>query len=547
VPRRRLAALLAVPLLAAAAPAAASGAVRLVGVGTFERPTYVTAPPGDPQRVVVVEQTGRVRLLKDGVRQPGVFLDLSALSTVVSPDPAQYTERGFFSVAFAPDYATSGRLYAYYTAQADGALRVDEFRRGSDPDHIDVATRRPVLQIAHDQRGNHNGGQLQFGPDGMLYVGTGDGGAGNDPADNGQNLTQTQPPVVGGVNHSPLLGKILRIDPRGGSPYAIPAGNPFGPPAAEVWALGLRNPYRFSFDRLTGDLVVGDVGQDRYEEIDLAPAAAGRGRGTNFGWRLYEGLHTAAGAALGSPPPAGFAFPLIEQPHTAGWCSITGGYVVRDPALPDLAGQYVFGDYCLGRIWAARLAPGGATDVRQLSLPAVPGMSSFGEDACGRVYVTSLNGPVQRLADGGECGAGAAPAAPAQGGGGPVGAGPDRRAPALTVSAAGRQRVLRTAVLRIRVRCDEACSVRASGRVRIARTRSRAAADRPLLVRTARARLAAGARATLRLGLARSTRARIARAVRRPRRTATASIAVRATDAAGNTRTRTVRVRIARR
>ena len=287
--------MLAVLLLAAAVPAVASGAVRLIGVGTFERPTYVTAPPGDAQRVVVVEQTGRVRLLKDGVRQPGAFLDVSALSTVVSPDPAQYTERGFFSVAFAPDYATSGRLYAFYTAQAGGALRVDEFRRGADPDHIDAATRRPVLEIAHDQRGNHNGGQLQFGPDGLLYVGTGDGGAGNDPADNGQNLTQTQPPVVGGVNHSPLLGKILRIDPRGGSPYAIPAGNPFGPPAAEVWSLGLRNPYRFSFDRLTGDLVVGDVGQDRYEEIDFAPAA-GRGRGTNFGWRLSEGLPTSAGA-----------------------------------------------------------------------------------------------------------------------------------------------------------------------------------------------------------------------------------------------------------
>ena len=535
-------------LLVLAAPGAAPAAVRLAPVGTFERPTYVTAPPGDTSRVVVVEQTGRVRLLKDGAAQPGAFLDLTALSTVVSPDPASSTERGLFSIAFAPDYATSGRLYAFYTAQANGALRVDEFRRGADGDRIDAATRRPVLEIPHDQRANHNGGQLQFGPDGMLYVGTGDGGGGGDPADNGQNLARTQPPVVNAVNQHPLLGKILRIDPRGGTPYAIPPGNPFGPPAAAVWALGLRNPYRFAFDRATGDLVIGDVGQNAFEEVDLAPASSptGAGRGANFGWRLYEGLHTGAGASVGSPRPAGFAFPIIEHAHTAGWCSITGGYVVRDPALPDLAGQYVYGDFCLGRVWAARLAPGSATDVRQLPLPAVPGLSSFGEDACGRVYVVSLNGPVQRLADGGGC------AAPAPGPGGPQpspGApSADTRAPVLSISVARRQRALRTAVLRIRVRCDEACTVRASGRVRLTRGRApSAAAGRPLLVRTRRAALRAGVRTTLRLGIARSTRRRIGRALRRPRRTATASIAVRATDAAGNIRTRTVRVRIVRR
>jgi glucose/arabinose dehydrogenase len=383
--RRPSAAALGVALLALATGQAdpARAAVALTPVGTFERPTYVTAPPGDTGRVLVVEQTGRVRLIKGGAVQAGAFLDLTALSTLVSPDPAAYTERGLFSIAFAPDYAASGRLYAFYTARSNGALRVDEFRRGADPDRVDAATRRPVLEIPHDQRANHNGGQLQFGPDGMLYVGTGDGGGAGDPADNGQNLTRTQPPVVNAVNQHPLLGKLLRIDPRGGAPYAIPAGNPFAAPAAEVWSLGLRNPYRFSFDRATGDLIVGDVGQNRYEEIDFAPASGGTGagRGANFGWRPYEGRHTAAGADIGAPPPAGFGFPIIEHPHTAGWCSIAGGYVVRDPALPDLAGQYVYGDYCLGRIWAARLASGCPTAADAPPRPAHRGPRGPGRPA----------------------------------------------------------------------------------------------------------------------------------------------------------------------
>jgi glucose/arabinose dehydrogenase len=555
VRRRLVAAVVPLALIAPlAAPSLAPGAVRLAHVGTFERPTYVAAPPGDHRRVMVVEQTGRVRLLLDGARQPGAFLDVSGLSTVVSPDPQRYTERGLFSIAFAPDYATSGRLYVFYTAQANGALRVDEFRRGADPDRVDAATRRPVLEIPHDQRGNHNGGQLQFGPDGMLYVGTGDGGGGGDPADNGQNLTRTSPAVVGGVNQSPLLGKVLRIDPRGGTPYAVPADNPFAAPAREVFALGLRNPYRFSFDRANGDLVIADVGQNAYEEIDLAPAAAGRGRGANFGWRLYEGLHTSGGAPVGSPLPAGYAFPVIEHPHSGGWCSITGGYVVRDPALPDLAGQYVYGDYCLGRVWAARLAPGAASGVRQLDLPAVGAISSFGEDACGRVYVTSLNGPVHRLADSGACALDGVPDVvrlPPGGGQPSPAAGPDRRPPSLSVTAATRQRALRTGFVTVRVGCDEQCAVRVSGRVVVARVRARprasAAAARPLLVRTRRATLAAGARVRLRILIARSTRKRIGRALRRPRRSATASLTVRATDAAGNARTRRVRVRIVRR
>jgi glucose/sorbosone dehydrogenase len=545
-------AVVGVALVAGAAPAGA--AVRLVSVGTFERPTYVTAPPGDVRRVVVVEQGGRVRLVKDGTLQAGAFLDVSALSTTL---PAGYSERGLFSIAFAPDYASSGLLYAYYTAKANGNVRIDEFRRGADPDRIDAATRRPVLEIPHDQRGNHNGGQLQFGPDGMLYAGTGDGGGANDPADNGQNLTRTSPPVVGGVNQNPLLGKLLRIDPRGGAPYAMPADNPFGAPAREVWSLGLRNPYRFSFDRDTGDLIIGDVGQYSYEEIDIAPAGGAAGRGTNFGWRPYEGLHTAAGGLIGSPPPAGYAFPVIEHPHAAGWCSITGGYVVRDPALPDLVGQYVYGDYCLGRLHAARLTAGGASDVRALDLPAIGELSSFGEDACGRVYVTALTGAVSRLTDSGQCILRTRePGTPdPTGPSGPVPVTPggtrDTRAPRAVLSVARRQRVLRTGFVTVRVRCDEQCAVRANGRVVIRRLRARrsarAAADRPLRVRTARATLAAGTSRAVRLRVARSTRARIDRALKRPRRTATAIITVRATDSAGNTSTRRVSVRIVRR
>ena len=539
-----------------AAPAGA--AVRLAPVGTFERPTYVTAPPGDVQRVVVVEQTGRVRLIKDGIRQADAFLDLSALSTTLPPG---YSERGLFSVAFAPDYASSGLLYAYYTAGANGNLRIDEFRRGADPDRIDAATRRPVLEIPHDQRGNHNGGQLQFGPDGMLYIGTGDGGSANDPADNGQNLTRTSPAVVGGVNQSPLLGKILRIDPRGGTPYAVPADNPFAAPAREVWSLGLRNPYRFSFDRETDDLVIADVGQNRYEEINLAPAGGQpAGLGTNFGWKPYEGVHTAAGAPISSPAPAGFAFPAIEHEHTAGWCSVTGGYVVRDPALPDLVGQYVYGDYCLGRVHAASLTAGGASNVRALDLPAVAELSSFGEDACARVYVTSLTGAVSRLTDSGQCILRTRePGTP--GSAGPGGPGPgttpsgtrDTRAPRATLTVASRQRILRTGFVTVRVRCDEQCTVRANGRVDVRRLRARrsaartAAAGRPLRVRTRRVTLAAGVRASLRLHIARSTRARIDRALKRPRRTATAVITVRTTDRAGNTSARRVSVRIVRR
>ena len=243
------------------------------------------------------------------------------------------------------------------------------------------------MTIPHDQQANHNGGQLQFGPDGLLYAGTGDGGSGGDPSGNAQTTAPAPPSCGNGVNHDYRLGKLLRIDPATG--------------AVSIFAYGLRNPWRFSYDRNTGDLVIGDVGQDRYEEVDFA-AAPGDGAGANYGWNQYEGLHTYPGNAPAGAAP-GTVLPVIEYPHSPA-CSITGGYVVRDVALPELAGTYLYGDNCTGAISGATL-PAGTT--RTLGL-TVANVSSFGEDGCGRVYAASLGGAVYRFASSGAC-AGPAP------------------------------------------------------------------------------------------------------------------------------------------
>ena len=382
--------------IACASPAAVSAApLQLVSVGTFSQPTFVTAPRTDTDRLFVVERAGRIQVLDGGVKHQ--FLDLTGVVSCCTG------ERGLASMAFAPDYETSGRFYVQYTAQAPvGEVTVAEYRRSAtDPDVADPSSGRIVLSIPHDRDPDHNGGQLQFGPDGALYIGVGDaGGAGGDPAGNGQNLTSSPPDVVNGVNHNPLLGKILRIDPRSGSPYAVPAGNPFPAPAREVYAYGLRNPWRFSFDRFTGDLVVADVGQDAYEEVDFAAAPA-RGLGANFGWNLFEGLHTYPGGSLVTPPfPAGYAFPALEKSHSGdGVCSITGGYVVRDPALPELAGQYVYGDFCNQALRAVTLTGSGAQNDHAVGLNLAV-VAAFGEDACARVYVVSLGGEVDRISNG---------------------------------------------------------------------------------------------------------------------------------------------------
>jgi len=526
---RSLARLTIIAVLVAVGTAeSASGQVGLVAVGTFNAPTYVTAPPGDTSRLFVVERGGTIRIVRDGAVLPAPFLDLGPLPTD--------GERGLLSVAFPPDYAASGLFYVYFTAPGTGAITVQERRRdATDPDRADGSFARTLLTVPHDRQSNHNGGQLQFGPDDKLYAATGDGGSAGDPAGNAQNLTSRAPAVVNGVNHDPLLGKLLRLEPSGGPA----AGNPFPAPAGEVWAYGLRNPWRFSFDRATGDLVIADVGQGSYEEVDVAPAAAGGGRGANFGWNRFEGLHTFP-AGTPAAPEAGISFPIIEHSHAAGWCSITGGYVVRDPALPELLGQYVYGDLCRGELHAAAL---GASAPRSLGL-TVPRLVSFGEDGCGRVYAVSIDGPVYRLAATGACGVGGiAPVADGR----PGAPAADSRAPRLSLHAAKRQRVLRKRFVSLHVTPDEACRIRAHGRILLSRRDARAAAAaRPPHTATVRRALTAGRRVSLRLKIGPRTAARIRRALTRPRRAAAVRVTLTATDAAGNIGRRTVRVWIRR-
>jgi Glucose / Sorbosone dehydrogenase len=492
-----IAVLVLVPVAAHAAP------VTLAKVGDFATPVYVTAPLGDTTRVFVVEKGGTIQVLHGAARS--TFLDIT--SKVNSTDD----ERGLLSMAFPLDYSTSGLFYVYYTAKSPvGQVTIEEHRVDpANPDHADPSYERTLVTIPHDQQANHNGGQLQFGPDGLLYAGTGDGGSGGDPSGNAQTTAPAPPTVANGVNHDYRLGKLLQIDPATG--------------AVSIFAYGLRNPWRFSYDRNTGDLVIGDVGQDRYEEVDFA-AAPGDGAGANYGWNTYEGLHT---------------YPVIEYPHGPA-CSITGGYVVRDAALPELAGSYLYGDNCTGVISAATL-PAGTT--RALGLN-VANVSSFGEDGCGRVYAASLGGAVYRFASSGAC-AGPAPFV----GRLPAGVGaaaPDHRAPVFTLlRAAARQHALRTGMVTIRVRCDEQCAVSASGRVLITRG-AHAAAARVLRTRSAKAMLGAGARTTLRLKLSKATRRSIRRSLDRRGRRATVRIAVRAADPAGNARSATRHVRIVR-
>jgi hypothetical protein len=487
---------LAAVLLAVPA-SAAQGAVRATQVGSFENPVYVTAPPEDPHRLFVVEQEGTLRIIRDGVKLSDPFIDISA--NVISGG-----EQGFLNVAFAPDYRTSGKLYLYYTERVAGDtgsnIVVEEVTRSADPDRADPATRRNILRIRHPVNGNHNGGQLMFGPDGLLWVTTGDGGAANDPPNNAQNPQS-------------LLGKVLRIDPRGGSP--------------EVWAIGLRNPFRASFDRATGDLTIADVGQGRAEEVNFSPAAGGLDRGANFGWRCYEGLAPNPVPAVRCDLP-NRTDPVLEQlQESSGFCAIIGGYVVRDPALTDLVGRYVYGDNCAPGLRSAVLAKPRATDDRPVGL-TINGLSSFGEDSCGHVYATALEGPVYRLD-------GDAPPAPCP----EPAAQADARAPVVRVSRARRQRALRRRGFVVAVTCDETCGFAATGRMRISGSRTR------YVLRAVSRQSTTGRRVRVRLRMsAKGTRA-LRRALARRRRGA-ATIRVVARDAAGNQSRRRVGVRALR-
>ena len=364
-------------------PSAASG-VRLLGIGRFDAPVHVTAPPGDTRRIFVVEQGGAIRVVRGGKPLSRPFLDLR--SRVIAGG-----EQGLLSMAFAPDYARTRRFYVNYTDRG-GTQSVVEFRRSRDSRDRALTSGRLVLRYDGEEA-NHNGGLVTFGPDRLLYIGTGDGGGANDQhgqRGNGQDLGS-------------LLGKILRIDPRraGGRPYRTPSSNPFaGRPGArgEIYSYGLRNPWRFSFDRSTGDLSIGDVGQGAIEEIDFA--RKGGARGANYGWRPFEGSRRTPGIGSGEQAP-GHVPPVLELSHDDGNCSITGGYVVRDEGVPALEGRYVYGDFCKGELRSARLSAGSASgDAAIPGLRRVDQLSSFGEDARGRVYVTSLSGSVYRLAAG---------------------------------------------------------------------------------------------------------------------------------------------------
>jgi len=337
-------------------------------------PLYLTAPAGDP-RLFVVEKGGTIRVIKDGAVLGTPFLNLTGAVSTGS-------EQGLLGLAFPPDYVSTGRFAVHYTDPA-GNTRVSTFLASSDPDLADAATESVVL-TAEQPFPNHNGGQIRFGPDGHLYIALGDGGSGDDPGGRGQSLDD-------------LLGAILRIDLDGGIPYAVPADNPFVGTAGarpEIWSYGLRNPWRFSFDRLNGDLYVGDVGQNQWEEIDYAPATAGAGRGVNFGWRTMEGRHCFGG---GSCDQTGLALPVLEYDHGSG-CSVTGGYVYRGTAIPELQGHYFYADFCQGWVPSLRVDAGVVT--AQADWPTLrPGGSipSFGEDSAGELYVLASDGRVLKI------------------------------------------------------------------------------------------------------------------------------------------------------
>ncbi len=336
-------------------------------------------PPDGSGRLFVVEQGGTVRLLRDGTLGATPFLDLRALV-------ATGGERGLLGLAFHPRYAQNRTFYVNYTRVGDGATVIASFRAdAADPHRADPASRREVLVVAQPYE-NHNGGALRFGPDGHLYIGLGDGGSGNDPGNRAQDPQE-------------LLGKMLRIDVDGSAPYAIPSGNayPQGGGRPEIWASGLRNPWRFAFDRLTGDLYIGDVGQDTQEEIDFLPA--GTAGGANLGWRVVEGTVCTGLPGGGACPPRPYAAPILTYGHDEG-CSVTGGVVYRGRKVPVLYGRYVYADFCSGRIFAAARDRDGTWRTEVLaSSDSGQRITAFGEDADGEVYWTDVgSGQIFRFA-----------------------------------------------------------------------------------------------------------------------------------------------------
>lgn len=345
-------------------------------VSGLASPTVIAHAGDGSGRLFVVEQRGTVRIVDSGgALLPTPFLDISAL--LLSGG-----EQGLLGLAFPPGFSSKRYFYVNYTRTPDGATVVSRFSVSANPDLADV-TSEEVILVVSQPFANHNGGQLAFGPDGLLYVGLGDGGSGGDPLGNGQNK-------------GTLLGKLLRLDVEAGvAPYRIPLGNPFvADPTArgEIWALGLRNPWRFSFDRVGGDLYVADVGQSAWEEIDFQ--AAGTAGGANYGWNLLEGP-ACYSPAVGCVAPPLYSAPVAYYGHDFG-CSVTGGYVYRGPGNPGMQGIYFYGDFCSGRVWGLRrIGIGWQAELLQQTALAI---SSFGEDEAGRLYVADYTtGTIYRI------------------------------------------------------------------------------------------------------------------------------------------------------
>jgi glucose/arabinose dehydrogenase len=369
---------LAIPLsvMAQTTPTIDPASVTLTPMMTdLTRPLYVTNAGDGTNRLFVMQQGG-VIFVMDGA-DTSVFLDLTEKVTWDANGDG-YTERGLLGIAFAPDYAESGRFYVNYTDRAGNTV-IARYTVSADPNVADADSEEILIQVEQPFP-NHNGGELAFGADGFLYIGLGDGGAANDPLGAGQNL-------------GTLLGKILRIDVSAESGYSIPESNPFVSIAdarGEIWAYGLRNPWRFSFDSETNDLYIADVGQNEFEEVNFqAGDSAG---GENYGWVAFE-ANARFNASVEAINPI---MPVAEYSHGAAGCSVTGGYVYRGEALPELQGVYFYGDYCSGRIWSLyRDATGNW--VNELFLETGFSISSFGLDEAGELYVVNYNGEVLRL------------------------------------------------------------------------------------------------------------------------------------------------------
>jgi glucose/arabinose dehydrogenase len=385
---RGLAATAALLLLAAGLPATVSAgpsatpialAVRATGL---TNPVFVTSAPDGSGRLFIVEQGGRIKILKNGSVLPTPFLTVSYAVMGGS-------EQGLLGLAFHPSYKTNGKFYVDYT-NADGTSVVREYQRSAtNPDLADPTKTRVILRQSQPYA-NHNGGMLAFGKGGYLFIGFGDGGSGGDPGNRAQNL-------------GTWLGKILRIDVNGTTSthnYRVPSSNPFVGRTGldEIWQYGLRNPWRFSFDRANGNLWIGDVGQARYEEVDRAiKTVNGPGRGINWGWRVMEGSHCYSPST--GCNTSGKTLPLLDYDHSSGRCAVTGGYVYRGSAIPALVGAYLFGDFCSGEIWAVD-AGAARPAAKTLKLATGFPISSFGEGASGELYVVDYSGRILQVVAG---------------------------------------------------------------------------------------------------------------------------------------------------